>query len=112
MKRKAWRKNYLERKREEDPFRLRSVKYTWFIRGKPCLVCGAPGEAHHVQYAQPRALSRKTGDQYAVPLCHTHHMELHNIGMPERTWWALKGIDPIIWAERSYEKWSRKNAGV
>lgn len=97
------------RLREDDPFRLRSIKYLYHIRGKPCLVCGSPGEAHHIQYAQPRALGRKTGDQFSIPLCHTCHMKLHNDGMPERTWWALRGIDPVIWSIRTYEAWSNQH---
>lgn len=105
---KAKKRN--ERLRENDPFRLRSPLYLAFIRGQPCLHCGLPGEAHHIQYAQPRALGRKTGDQFVVPVCHACHMKLHNEGVPERTWWALRGIDPMKWAEQSYEKWSKRNA--
>ena len=106
-KTRQYRIEYTKRKRLEDPFRLRSFTYLYHIRGKPCLICGAPGEAHHIQYAQPRALQRKTGDQFAVPMCHPHHMRLHNDGMPERTWWALQGIDPVKWAERNYEGWRK-----
>lgn len=69
-------------------------------------MCGSPGEAHHLTHAQPRALAKKTGDQYTVPLCHQHHMELHDSPMPERTWWALNGIDPMVWAENCYKEWS------
>lgn len=93
-------------------FRLRSSFYLDFIRRKPCLHCGAPAEAHHIQYAQPRAMSLKTGDQFAVPLCrscHTGRNGLHVEGMPERTWWALRGIDPVKWATQTYEKWNREH---
>jgi len=93
----------------DKPFRLRSFDYLASIRGQPCLQCGSPGEAHHIQYAQPRALSRKSGDQFVVPLCHPCHMKLHNDGMPERTWWALRGIDPVKWAIKSYETWSKEH---
>ena len=108
-KRGTYRRRWTEKKRAEDPFRLRSTKYLNFIRGKPCLKCGSPGEAHHIQYAQPRALQRKTGDQWAVPICHTDHMILHNAGIPERTWWALQGIDPMKWAEQSFSEWSKEH---
>lgn len=90
---------------EKGPERVRSDAYLKHIRGQNCLYCGVPGEAHHLTHAQPRAMGRKTGDQYAVPLCHYHHMALHQSPMPEKTWWALKGIDPIKWAENSYDKW-------
>lgn len=58
-------------------------------------------------HAQPRAMSRKTGDQYAVPLCHDHHMRLHESPMPERSWWAAHGVKPIVWAENMYQRWMR-----
>lgn len=32
-------------------------------------------------------------------------MDLHNSPMPEKTWWALRGITPIIWAEKSFKEW-------
>lgn len=89
--------------------RFRSVTYLDHIRGKPCLVCGQAGEAHHIQYAQPRAMALKTGDNYTVPLCHACHMDLHQSPMPERTWWALKGINPVIWAVENFRKWTDVN---
>jgi hypothetical protein len=95
---KRWRHERMK----DDPFRLRDQRYLAFVRGKPCLVCGMPGDSHHIQYAQPRGLGRKTGDQYAVPVCREHHMNIHVGGIPERTWWALRGIDPMVWAEQSY----------
>tara|TARA_R100001129_G_C5212487_1_gene217125 strand:- start:99 stop:278 length:180 start_codon:yes stop_codon:yes gene_type:complete len=41
---------------------------------------------------------RRTGDQYAVPLCDDHHRNLHSYGA-EKRWWAMEGIDPIAWIE-------------
>lgn len=35
----------------------------------------------------------KVDDKYTVPLCRTHHMELHANG-DERLWWDLQGVDP------------------
>lgn len=92
---------------DPKPFRLRSDKYLRHIRGQPCLHCGQPSEAHHLTFAQPRAMAKKTGDQFAVPLCHTHHMELHNSPEPERSWWAIKGIDPLVWARNNFDAWER-----
>ena len=86
--------------------RVRSVSYLANVRGKPCLVCGLPGEAHHITYAEPRAMGRKTGDHYTVPLC-ACHMKLHEAAMPERTWWATKGIDPEVWCINSYRNWRK-----
>lgn len=86
------------------PFRLRSKKYLDNIRGQDCLYpgCFMPGSAHHLTHAQPRAMGLKTGDQYCVPLCHKHHMELHESHMSEADWWDMLDIDPIKWAEEEY----------
>jgi hypothetical protein len=54
-------------------------------------------------------MSRKTGDQFSVPLCHPHHMDLHDSPMPERTWWALNGIDPVKWAVATFAKWEEEH---
>lgn len=96
---------------DENPVRIRSKLYLSHIRTKPCMVCGNHAEAHHLTYAQPRAMGLKTGDQYTVPLCHKHHMELHESPMPERTWWALNGIDPVKWAEKSWHDWWEETNG-
>ena len=55
-------------------------------------------------FAQTRAMSKKVGDQWTVPLCATHHRALHDAG-DERGWWGKQKIDPIenaklIWLER------------
>lgn len=55
-------------------------------------------------------MSLKTGDQFCVPLCHGHHMELHESGLGEKTWWATKGIKPVVWANHNYAKWLRARA--
>jgi hypothetical protein len=44
----------------------------------------------------------KVGDNWCVPLCHAHHMELHQFG-DERLWWDLKGIDPLDYAKKLFE---------
>jgi hypothetical protein len=58
-------------------------------------VCGRqPSEAHHIRYAQPRALGRRVSDEFTVPLCRVHHRELHGQG-DERAWWGKLNIDPM-----------------
>jgi hypothetical protein len=53
--------------------RLRDKEHCKFVRTEPCVVCGrAPTEAHHLRFAQPRALGRKVSDEYTVPLCRLH----------------------------------------
>ena len=61
--------------------------------------------AHHLKFAQPRAMGLKTGDDFVVPLCHKHHMELHNFG-DEQAWWAIQGIDALAWTRETWREWN------
>ncbi len=87
-----------------EPVRVRDKDHLRYVASQPCLLCSAsPSDAHHVRFAQPRAMGRKVGDNYTVPLCRTHHRELHQYGN-EASWWHDMGIDPIeiaaeIWTE-------------
>jgi hypothetical protein len=75
--------------------RLRDKEHCRFVAARPCLLCGrTPAEAHHIRFAQPRALNRKVSDEYTVPVCRIHHRELHRYG-DEALWWAAVGVDPL-----------------
>jgi hypothetical protein len=75
--------------------RLRDKEHCKFVASQPCIVCGrTPSEAHHIRFAQPRALGRKVSDEYTVPVCRVHHRDLHGYG-DEASWWAGVGIDPL-----------------
>jgi hypothetical protein len=75
--------------------RLRDKEHCKFVAAQPCVVCGrTPPEAHHIRFAQPRALNRKVSDEYTVPVCRLHHRELHRYG-DEASWWAAVNIDPL-----------------
>ena len=79
--------------------RLRDKRHLAFVAAQPCLVCRrAPSDAHHLKFAQPRALGRKVSDQFTVPLCRAHHEELHRTGN-ELSWWANIGISPLDHAQ-------------
>jgi hypothetical protein len=78
--------------------RLRDKEHCKFVATQPCVVCGrTPAEAHHIRFAQPRALGRKVSDEYTVPVCRVHHRELHRYG-DEASWWAGVSIDPLPFA--------------
>jgi ERF superfamily len=74
--------------------RSRDKEHRRFVSHQPCLVCGrTPADAHHLRFAQPRALGRKVSDEFTVPLCRVHHRELHRQGK-EQLWWKGIDIDP------------------
>ena len=75
--------------------RLRDKDHLKFVSKQACLVCGRePSDAHHLRFAQPRALGRKVSDEFTVPVCRLHHRELHRQGN-EASWWAGLKIDPV-----------------
>ena len=75
--------------------RVRDKEHVRFVAKQPCLVCGRrPSDAHHLRFAQHRALGRKVSDEFTVPLCRGHHREVHRSG-DEAAWWSKAGIDPL-----------------
>jgi hypothetical protein len=84
--------------------RLRDRDHCKYVTTQPCVVCGrTPSEAHHIRFAQPRALGRKVSDEYTVPICRLHHRELHRYG-DEASWWVGVNVDPLPVA---FELWRR-----
>jgi hypothetical protein len=79
-----------------EPKRIRSKEHLRFVASQPCLICGRlPSHAHHIRYAQSKGLSLKVSDEFTVPLCSTHHHQIHTTGK-EREWWQEHNIDPLI----------------
>jgi len=80
--------------------RLRDKTHLRFVALQPCLLCGrSPSDPHHLRFAQPRAMGRKTSDEFVVPLCRAHHSQNHQVG-DEVSWWKQNGIDPLPVANR------------
>jgi hypothetical protein len=78
------------------PVRQRDREHLKFVATHPCLACGrSPSDAHHVKFAEQRAMGRKVSDEFTVPLCRLHHRELHRHG-DERKWWEQLQIDPLL----------------
>ena len=74
--------------------RLRDKDHLKFVSKQACVVCGRePSDAHHLRFAQPRALGRKVSDEFTVPVCRLHHREIHRHG-DEASWWTGLKIDP------------------
>jgi len=83
--------------------RSRDKEHLRFIATQSCTVCGRqPCEAHHIRFAQPRALGRKVSDEFTVHLCRVHHRELHRQG-DERKWWDKFNVDPMPIALRFWQ---------
>lgn len=84
--------------------RVRDKEHLRYVSSQPCLLCSAkPADAHHLRFAQPKALGRKVSDEFTVPLCRRHHHDLHRSGN-EAAWWHDIGMDPLeiaadLWRE-------------
>jgi hypothetical protein len=84
------------------PVRKRSKAHLLFVGAQPCIICQrVPCDAHHLKFAQPKALGRKVSDEFTVPLCRDHHHELHRYGN-EAAWWANLQVAPV---EAANELW-------
>lgn len=102
-----------------EPRRLRDKEHLKFVATQPCLICERqPADAHHIRFAQLRALGRKVSDEFTVPLCRTHHREVHRNG-DEAAWWGELRLDPLavassLWREThplpAKHEWVGKNA--
>jgi hypothetical protein len=87
-----------------EPRRIRDRDHIRHVMKQSCLICGRrPSDPHHLRLAQSRALGRKVSDEFTVPLCRTHHREIHDCG-DESSWWRNTGVDPLaaaraLWLE-------------
>jgi hypothetical protein len=86
-----------------EPRRYRDRAHLQVVAAQPCLVCGrSPSDPHHLRF-MPRALGRRVSDEFAVPLCRTHHRALHRRG-DEAAWWTSMDIDPVAVAQRLWHQ--------
>jgi len=82
------------------PRRYRDREHMRYVMTQSCLICGRkPSDPHHLRFVQPRALGRKSSDEFTVPLCRIHHRLVHRVGN-EAAWWKDAGIDPLVAARR------------
>jgi hypothetical protein len=99
------------------PRRLRNKQHREFVAAQACVVCGRkPSDAHHLRFAQPRALGRKVSDEFTVPLCREHHRELHHRG-DEVRWWKDAGVDAIaiargLWLQTQSDGWASSSPSL
>jgi ERF superfamily len=92
------------------PRRYRNREHLRYVAQQACLVCGRkPSDPHHLRHLQPRALGRKASDEFAVPLCRSHHRAVHR-SSNERAWWQAAGVDPVKVARKLWKQ-TRVNEG-
>ena len=78
-----------------EPRRIRDRDHVRHVIKQACLICGRrPSDPHHLRFTQSRALGRKVSDEFTVPLCRTHHREIHRHD-DEVSWWRSAGIDAV-----------------
>jgi Rad52/22 family double-strand break repair protein len=86
------------------PRRARDRNHLRFVAEQPCLKCARlPSDAHHLTFAQPRAMGMKVSDEFVVPLCRLHHREVHH-ARNERAWWNALKIDPLQIANKLWRQ--------
>ena len=100
-----------------EPRRVRDREHVRALAKRPCLICGRrPSDAHHLRFAQSRALGRRVSDEFTVPLCRGHHREVHRCG-DEAVWWQNLGVDPTavaraLWLETHPLSAARINSAI
>jgi hypothetical protein len=60
---------------------------------------------------QPRALGRRVSDEFAVPLCRTHHRDIHRHG-DEAAWRQAAGVDAVMIAQKLWQHTRRDGAPI
>jgi len=59
--------------------RFKCKKHLVFVATHPCCVCNSyPTQAHHPLSTKSRQKLGKSHDWEAIPLCFSHHSELHD----------------------------------
>jgi DNA recombination protein Rad52 len=87
-----------------EPKRLRDKAHLKFVASQPCLICGRqPSDPHHLRFAQPRAIGLKVSDEFTVPICRSHHRQLHQAGN-EVAWWETLKINALENAKQLWEQ--------
>jgi hypothetical protein len=86
------------------PRRYRNREHLRYVAQQACLICGRKqSDPHHLRYLQPRALGRKASDEFAVPLCRSHHRAVHRAAN-EQAWWKAAGVDPVKVARQLWQQ--------
>ena len=69
----------------------KSAPYLTWLRGKPCFLCGRPGEPHHVKLGDNSGTAMKPPDYDCLPVCRDCHEAIE--GGPVS---YLSGVWPVL----------------
>ena len=89
----------------KPPPPIRDRKHMAALCKLPCCIpdCGwQSGPPHHLLRGSDKCGGRRAGDNFALPMCHKHHHELHMDGNEPR-FLASHGIDGPALAKALYE---------
>lgn len=104
-----------ERMAHKDETVIRCAGHLQFVRGFVCSVwrvsgnnepCSGNIEAAHVRTETDGGTGMKPSDCWAIPLCHEHHREQHQIGEP-----AFERKYGIKMREIAASLWDKSNPG-
>jgi hypothetical protein len=88
---------------------IRSPKHLAYVRTFPCSECGDTDDiqAHHLTIIKGGGgMSRKTDDNWVVPMCGVCHHYLHWMG--EQPYWTERKLDPKIYAALLWDSFNKK----
>lgn len=89
---------------------MKDKKHLRFVAGLPCYLCGNPEvQVHHLLRAGGHGMGKKTGDEWTIPLCVTHHDMLHRCG-DEIQFFADQGKDYERVKKFAIRLWSESRA--
>lgn len=63
------------------PARIEDEELLEFVRSLPCISCGGKGAVTHPHHVKTKKSGGPDLPENLMPLCPTHHMEVHRVGL-------------------------------
>ena len=99
--------------------RIKSKKFLEYLSNQKCCLssfstypCNGNVQAHHLlkPYEGARGMGMRSSDNNAVPLCYSHHAQLHDNFGNEDLFWLLFGLSENFGRETAKKYWEKFNA--
>lgn len=84
--------------------KFRSKAKLRYCAGLGCIICHQPAQSHHLLRVPGKGMGVKSGDDWTLPLCPSHHDALHRSGN-ETKYLQSHGIDGAVEARRIHQDW-------